>query len=800
MLAPINWIREFVDFDLTPDELAHQLTMTGLEVETVDRFRPDFTGVKVVRIVSSQPLPGHPDLSLCRLDHGGKGAAEVVCGAPNANMGLLTAWVPPGGRLPDGETIKSADIHGQPSEGMLCSPAELGLSTDPSRIIAIDEDVKPGADLVEALDLADDVLSIALNPNRPDCLGIYGIAREVSVITGSRLRRPDFKVRESGPPATDFSQVRIDAPDMCPRYVLRLISGCEVRPSPLWITRRLLACGLRPINNLVDITNYVMMELGQPLHAFDLDRLEERRIVVRRAGPKETMTTLDGAEQKLTEELLVIADARQAVAVAGVMGGEASGITDRTRDVLLESAYFDPGTIRRSAKFLCLSTDSSHRFERGVDIEMTPNASARAAQLIKRLSGGKVATGMIDAYPRKVKTATVRYRPQRASAVLGCHIPWDRQRRILKSLGFSISALQDGAAQVAVPSYRVDMDREIDLIEEVGRHYGYHRIPARLFAGVDIPMKRTATEMMRERLTEFMVGSGFKQILTTSFVAESNWSTFRAGSGDRESVILRNPMSIEQAYLRPSLVPTMADVVRGNLNAGLPDLRLFETGAVFGPSTVGQLPVETEKIVALITGAAQPPSWTYPGRPVDIFTVKGLVEGLMEALNVTDIEFNPGETPDWAHSSSLDVISGKVALGSLGELSSRWLDGMEIGEPVYFFDLTVAALVELAVQRPPFSAFSRLPSAKRDLALIVPDDISAGRVNTLIRAAAGDRLESLVLFDYYRGRQVESGYKSLAYSLSFRDPGRTLTDGEIDPIINSLLAELKQRHGIRLRS
>jgi phenylalanyl-tRNA synthetase beta chain len=778
VLAPINWIREFVDFDLTPDELAHQLTMTGLEVETVDLFRPAFTGVKVVRIAGSQPMPGHPELSLCKLEHGGKGSAEVVCGAPNANTGLLTAWVPPGGRLPDGETIKSVNIHGRQSDGMLCSPAELGLSTDPSRIIAIDKEVKPGTDLVEALDLADHVLSIALNPNRPDCLGIYGIAREVSVIAGSRLRLPDFRVRETGPPVTEFSDVRIDAPDMCPRYVLRLISGCEVRPSPLWLTRRLLACGLRPINNLVDVTNYVMMELGQPLHAFDLHRLEERRIVVRRAGPNQTMTTLDGTEQKLTDDMLVIADARKAVAVAGVMGGEASGITERTEDVLLESAYFDPGAIRRSAKFLSLSTDSSHRFERGVDIEMTPNASARAAELIRRLSGGKLAVGMIDAYPRKVDTATVPYRPKRASAVLGCDIPWNRQRRILKSLGFSSGALEGGLARITVPSFRVDMDREIDLIEEVGRHYGYHRIPARLYAGVDIPMQRTATEKMRERLTEFMVGSGFKQVLTTSFVNESNRSTFHTGSGDKESVLLRNPISIEQASLRPNLVPTMADVVRGNLNAGLADLRLFEIGTVFQPSAVGQLPVETEKIVALITG---------------------LVEGLMEALNIPGIEFAQEKKPKWAD-SILAVKSGDIPLGSLGKLSPEWLDGMEIGQPVYFFDLTVASLVECAVQRPPFSAFSRLPSAKRDLALIVPDDVSAGRVKALIRETGGDRLESLVLFDYYRGQQVESGHKSLAYSLTFRDPERTLTDREIDSIIKHLLDELKRRHGIRLRT
>jgi phenylalanyl-tRNA synthetase beta chain len=682
---------------------------------------------------------------------------------------------------------------------MLCSPDELGLSSDESILLEIDGDRPAGEDLGDALELSDHVLSIALNPNRPDCLGIIGIAREVALLAGSRLKMPSFKVRETGPPVKGQSDVRIEAPDLCPRYVLRLISGCKAGQSPLWMAKRLLACDLRPISNLVDVTNYVMFELGQPLHAFDIERLEEKRIVVRRAKKGETMTTLDGGERKLSPDLLVIADASRPVAVAGVMGGEASGICDSTETVLLESAYFNPGAIRSASKYLGLSTDSSHRFERGVDYNMTPLASARAAQLIAELSGGDVAAGSIDAYPRKRKPVSVRYRPERASAILGCKVPVTEQKRILHGLGFSIEAAAGKSLRVGVPSYRVDMDREIDLIEEVGRHYGYHRIPSRLFAGIDLPLIRTDKERMRERLTGIMIGFGFNQVLTTSLIDGSAWRTFREKSVPPHGVVLMNPLSSDQAYLRPSLIPTMSAVVRHNLNAGFTDVRLFEIGVAFQPTGTGKQPSESERLTALVAGSLRPPSWNDPVSPADLFAVKGLAEALTGALRVPSVRFREVSGPEWA-GSVLNVISGRTTLGAVGALAEDRLKEMEIETPVFFLDLLVDRLVAAAIRRPMFASFPRMPAAKRDLAVIVPDDVSAARVEELIKSLGGDRLESLTLFDFYRGRQVKAGCKSLAYSLAFRDPERTLTDEEIDSIVARILRGLNKEHGIELRS
>ncbi|MDD5475559.1 MAG: phenylalanine--tRNA ligase subunit beta, partial [Syntrophales bacterium] len=604
MLVSLKWLRDYVDIKLSPEELAEVLTMAGLEVESVTPGGPDFTGVVVSRITSVMPHPDADKLVICDVDSG-SGTIRVVCGAPNVREGLLAPLAPVGATIPGGYTVKHTKIRGQDSRGMLCSEEELGIGDDCSGIMMLDESLAPGEDLRRALGLEDTVFDIAVTPNRPDCLSIIGIAREVAALTGSELRYPDSTCRESGDPIEAEASVEIHSPHLCPRYTARLIRNVTVGPSPAWVRTRLEAVGLRSINNIVDATNFVMMETGQPLHAFDYAFLEEGRIVVRGAEENESFVSLDEKTRALKGDTLMICDGVKPVAIAGIMGGLNSEVQDGTDTILLESAYFDPVSIRKTARLLGMSTDAAFRFERGVDPEGVVKALDRAAQLISDLSGGTVAPGLIDEYPRTiVPPPVITLRTARVRQVLGHSIEPSGMESILLSLEMKVERAGMDDFSVTPPTFRGDLTREIDLIEEVARVNGYDNIPSTIPHLAPLSRADRERESIDNLIKNAFTGMGYSEVIHYSFTSPDS-SRLLGYPENNESwrfVKIANPLTEDGSVMRTTLVYGLLLCAKKNLNLGNNTLKLFETGKVFINTREGSLPLEKERLGGLITG------------------------------------------------------------------------------------------------------------------------------------------------------------------------------------------------------
>ena len=803
MRISLEWLADFIDLDLEdaelPERLANGLLLAGLEVEALERPEASFDGLVVAEVLSVDPHPNADRLKLCRVADGA-GERSVVCGAPNVAAGRRVVLATPGVRMPGGVKVEVARIRGEQSEGMICSERELGLGADHSGIMLLSGAAEVGSDAAELLGLNDVIFDISITPNRADCLSVLGVAREAAALLGIPLRTPEISIQEDeSVSASSVCAVEIRDPDKCPRYAARIIQGVEIGPSPGWMSRRLRAAGMRPINNVVDVTNYVMLSLGQPLHAFDLHRLAEQKIIVRRwAGNDGPFTTLDGQGREMDDEDLMICDGEKPVAIGGVMGGLFSEVSDDTRDILLESAYFTPQTIRRTRRRLGMSTEASYRFERGVDPSGTVRAADLAAELIRRTAGGVIAHGAVDAHPAPVAPKRVPIRVTRASSLLGVSLDAPRVRESLESLGLLVSEKEDGVFSVDVPTFRPDIEREIDLIEEVGRRVGYENIPATLPASGSPAARPTRTRSLELQARRIMVAGGFSEALNYSFVSREALESM--GWRDEQMVALRNPLSGEMDVLRTTLFAGLLANVAHNQSRGVSEIRLFELGRSFHPVNGEALPDQVLRMAGVLVGSATAGDGV--SLPEALSELKGVLERFLESSKLENLRFEPVDAaPGWESSAVSGILAGGVTLGNIGLVSPEALGFWDIETDVSAFEISLAALAGIDPAPLRLTPLPRYPASLRDLAVVVDAVRTNGEIEEIIHQAGGDWLESVNLFDVYQDPALKaSGEKSLAYSLVFRHPEATLTDEQVSEAFDGIVGALGARLGARLRS
>ncbi len=799
MKVSYEWLREYVDTELSPEELSDLLSMSGTEVERLTRLGSGVSGVVVARVAEVKPHPNADKLLLAVVDDGTV-ERTVVCGAPNLREGMVSALAVAGARLPEvtsGE-FKSATIRGVKSDGMLLSAAELGISDDHSGILELEPGTQAGLDIHDVLPLDDAVLDLEITPNRPDCMSMVGIAREVSAVTGAPLRMPDLSLDETGGPVGDLITIRIEDTEGCPRYTARAVTGVAIAPSPPWMQRRLVAAGLRPISNVVDITNYVLLETGQPLHAFDMDLLGDRTIIVRRAGRGEPITTLDGVDRQLDELSLVIADSTRPVALAGIIGGEDSEVREETTNILIESAYFNPTSILLTSNRLGIRTEASGRFERGSDPGGTRAAADRAAKLMAELAEGSVASGVVDEYPAKVTPVEIELRPARVNRLLGTDIPKSEMVGILERLQ---AGVREGEPLVVEPpTFRPDLEREVDLIEEIARVFGYDRIPAGLPGGGGVSAGATLEDSLRERLGELLVSLGLCQVITYSFMRPGDLDLLRLAEGDeaRGTLTIINPLAETGEAMRTTMLPGLLRAAAANINRGNRDLALFEAGRVFIEQGEG-LPREIERVGILLCGLAAPAGWSAPERDADYFDLKGIVEDAVEALGVEGLDFVPAQRPFLAPGRSAAVVLGESEAGFLGLLHPSVASDFGLDQEVFVCEFDSDPVIGRADPERAYVPVGRFPNVKVDIAVVVDEPVEARLVEKEIAAEAGDLLRSVRLFDVYRGPQVPDGRKSLAYALEFGSAEGTLTDEMAHARMDMVIDALKRRFGAAIR-
>ena len=808
MKVSLNWLKDYIDIDMMPDELGHLLTMAGLEVEGIEPAGQSLDGIVAARILEFESHPEADRLSVCQIDTG-KDRVQVVCGAPNLEVGTLVPFSPVGVRLPNGTVIKESKLRGVLSKGMLLAEDEMGLTDDHTGIMILPPNLDPGtplsssASVLDPLSLSDWVFDLSITPNRPDWASVLGVAREIAAITGQRLKRPKIDLEEGDTPIKNLTSVTIDDVAGCPRYAAGVIQGVEMGPSPFWMRYRLFLSGIRSVNNIVDVTNYVLLELGQPLHAFDYNRLRENRIVVRRADEGESFTTLDGESRILNNETLMICDGERAVALAGIMGGLNSEIFAGTRDVLLESAFFDPVTIRRGSKRIGLLTEASYRFERGADIEGVTTALKRAMSLISRLSGGSIASGIIDNYPKQYTPPDIVLRVDKTNHILGTSLKKDIISGYLKALEMDARDVNEYELSVRPPSFRVDIIREADLIEEVARLFGYENIPVTNIRVRPDQIGEAPELVLRERIRTIMVGLGFSEIITYSFISPDSVDILdtEEGSPLRSFVQLLNPLTVDQSVMRTSLMPGLLSAVKNNVSHDEKDLKLFEWGKVFFRRGEDQQPHEKICLAAVMTGLYQQKTWVGDKRSVDFFDIKGALEALLTGLGLEEFEFK-GQTglPGYNPEISAGVYGSGSLIGQVGRISPKVMEAYEMNEEsAYIFEIDVEALLEKIPRTRAFRSFARFPAVYRDISLLVNQEIKSAGIVEIIKQKGGDLVESVHIFDLYQGEKLNPAEKALAFRLCYRSKEGTLDGGEINQLHDSIIDKIRQETGGRLR-
>lgn len=794
MNVTYNWLKEFVDFDATPEELAELLTMLGLEVESMEKLGGGLDDVVVALVEEKRPHPNADKLSLCRVNNG-KEILDVVCGAQNFTQGDTVALAQIGALLPGDFRIKRSKIRGEESCGMLCSDKELGLSDESAGIIVLPPAIAPlGTPVFAALGLKDTLFEIGLTPNRSDCLSAIGIARDIAAKLDLKLNYPHVPLVEGSERTDSIIGVTIEAPELCPRYAARYISGCTISSSPEWLVKRLNAIGIRSINNVVDVTNLIMMELGQPLHAFDCLQLSGKRIVVRTAEEGEQFTTLDNQQRVLTSSDLVICDAARPVALAGVMGGLNSEIENTTTSILLESAFFKPAAIRKTAKRLGLHTESSHRFERGIDIDGVGRALDRAASLIVELAGGVMAQGSLDVYPGKTERSAITFRPEKANELIGITLEREVILDILTRLDCVVSSGDDTSpVNVIPPHYRIDIEREIDLIEEIARLNGYDKIPATMPIARVVSDRPTRHQEIEKQVRDLLVNNGMTEIINFSFTSSEAAGKLLLEADDprRFAIKLANPLVDEQSVMRTTLLPGLLETTAKNMNFRSLDLKLFEIRRIYLPGAGESMPREPLCIVGAVTGSRDGEGWSRPDEQVDFYDVKGIVETVLDVLDIGGISWVSENPEPYFHpGKACRVFAGRECIGSVGELHPTVQKNFEIEKPVYCFELDFEKLVKLSRTKKIITAPSRFPDSTRDIAMLIPEELAAVKIVECIRAEKSKEIEDVQIFDVYRGKGVPEGLKSIAVRIRYRSFERTLADEEISLIHNKIITRL----------
>ncbi len=790
MRVPLRWLSDYVDIDTdeaSAARLAERLTLAGLEVEDV-LTTGTLSGVFVGRVETCIPHPDSDHLSLCTVTTGTE-TLDVVCGAPNVRAGILAPIAVVGAVLPSGFKIERRKVRGRVSNGMICSRAELGLEDHSEGIWILDPrlDLTVGTDLTTLLEYDDTLFDIKVTSNRPDCASVYGVAREVAAVLDRPLRPLDVSVREDGVRASDRVTVTIESPQDTPRYAARVMEDVRIGPSPLRVQHRLLKAGMRPVSNVVDATNIAMLEVGQPFHPFDLDRIAGV-IGVRRAKPGETFRTLDGSDRTLDDRVLVITDRDRPVALAGVMGGEASEITEETKRVVLEIAVFHHNAIRQSSRSVGLRSEASQRFERGLDPDSVPFAAARAAHWIQALSGCRVLAGLADAYPAPARPRTLTLRPSRARELLGIDVDADAAAALLRRLQIDAS-VQNEQVSARIPSFRGDLEREADLIEEVGRIYGYDRLESRAPRTPLRIGRKDAAERGKDRVRELLVGLGMDEVLTDGF-DKKTWRE-ALGMPDDDLVAVRNPMAATQAAMRPSLLPGILSVVETNLSRGVDGGMVFEVGRVFSASGG-----ERDALGGAFFGRT---GLALSGKErVSLELARGVLDRLVSGLRLDGVTAEADRSRPYLHPGRSERFArGGRSLGFLGELHPELLDRFAVPTTAYLFEFELLPLLADLAIPVSYEPVPTLPAAKRDLSMVSPSDLAEARVRAVL--SEEPEVESALLYDIYTGEQVGAGCRSLTYEISLRAKERTLTDEEIAEIVRRIEQRLNAL-GVRLRA
>ncbi len=798
MKISLNWLNDYIDLkDISVDEIIEKLTLAGLEVEEVINLSKKFENIVVGFIKEKRKHPNADKLSVCTVTDGINNY-NVVCGAPNVEAGQKVAFAKVGAIIPsEGVKLEKVKIRGELSEGMICSEKELGVGDNHEGIMILSPELKEGISLADALELNDIIFDVAITPNRADALSHLGIARDLSAIFDKPIKLPDIKLVESDFKTEDVASIEIVDTINCPRYVGKVVSNVHIKESPEWLKRRLRLIGLRPINNVVDVTNYVLYEIGQPLHAFDLDRLVDKKIIVRSASEGEKFITLDSKERILTSKDLMICDAEKPVAIAGIMGGENSEVTLSTKNILIESAFFNPSSIRRTAKRLGLQTDASYRFERGTDYNITLWAARRAAQLIYDTAGGEIAKSEIDIYPNPFKRKFVDLRYDRIKKILGYEVQKEKVRKIFINLGFEIKNDEGNKITLSVSSFRHDIEREIDLIEEIARIYGYDKIPEINKVYVTLEEKVDQTSF-NDNVRDLLTALGFYEIITNSLLREDVANRFG------KSISVLNPQNIEMSHLRTSLIPGMLQAILNNLKVNERNLKLFEIGKVFERKHNEEIKnfddfYEKENLIIALTGNAVEKEWFDKERQFDIYDLKGYIHAfIIKLLSNSSIKFEKISNTN-NFDLGIKLKHNDLVIGEGGIIKNELLEFFDINQNVLVFVFDLDIIKTISISKKEFRELLRYPKVYRDFAFILDDTIEAERVIEIIKNSSSKLLHHIKLFDIFQSESLGKGKKSLAFQLEYYDENRTLTEEEVDKDFWSAIKAVEKKLNAKLR-
>lgn len=810
MKASLQWMNEYVPLDLNrpAQELADELTQAGIPVEEVLSMDPGLKKIYTGKIVEITKHPDADKLQVCQVqclsEDGEEITKQIVTAATNVAVGQIVPVAYHKSRLADGTEIKKGKLRGVVSEGMFCSVAEFGISSDLVRpeeaqgIYIFPEGTPIGLDIKEALMLDDTVYEFELTANRADCFSMVGLSREFGIMTNQKALFPVIMVNETGDSIEGKASVAIEAHDLCTRFTSRLVTNVTIEPSPLWMQNRLRNSGIRPINNVVDVTNYVMLELGQPMHAYDYDCVADHTLIARRAKEGETLTTLDGNERELNESMLIIADTKGPIGVAGVMGGLTSEVTDKTTNVLLEAAVFNGPSIRRTSKALGMRSEASGRFERGVNHKYTAYAIDRAAQLLQQICPScKVSVGVIDVYPEPVEQRTVIFTAEQINDYLGTSIEKDRMVDILTKLEFGITESGD-AIEALVPTWRDDVTVMPDIAEEVARIVSYDNIAPTIPVAVLSSGGMTPKKALTKDVTHYLAHAGLSQIITFSFMHKDGLTNMMLSEGDSRytAIPILNPISEEFPYMRTTLVPAVIEAAKRDIAQQNKDLWLFETANVYEPKALPltEVPHERPMACGIMMGKVTEAAWNQVQRDTDFYDVKGVVDGLLAKLGLTQFDIQPSSESYYHPGVSAHYTVNGVTIANYGELHPQVVKNFDLSGKVYMFEIDLEAVLSITV--PPFryQAFSKFPGTSRDLAIVAPVSVTSGEIVALIKEHGGEYLESVSIFDVYEGKHIEAGYRSLAYNLQFRSMEGTLNDEDIDGAIQAIIDALATKN------
>ena len=810
MKASLQWMNEYVPLDLNrpAQELADELTQAGIPVEEVLSMDPGLKKIYTGKIVEITKHPDADKLQVCQVqclsEDGEEITKQIVTAATNVAVGQIVPVAYHKSRLADGTEIKKGKLRGVVSEGMFCSVAEFGISSDLVRpeeaqgIYIFPEGTPIGLDIKEALMLDDTVYEFELTANRADCFSMVGLSREFGIMTNQKALFPVIMVNENGESIEGKASVAIEAHDLCTRFTSRLVTNVTIEPSPLWMQNRLRNSGIRPINNVVDVTNYVMLELGQPMHAYDYDCVADHTLIARRAKAGETLTTLDGNERELNESMLIIADTKGPIGVAGVMGGLTSEVTDKTTNVLFEAAVFNGPSIRRTSKALGMRSEASGRFERGVNHKYTAYAIDRAAQLLQQICPScKVSVGVIDVYPEPVEQRTVTFTAEQINDYLGTSIEKDRMVDILTKLEFGITESGD-TIEALVPTWRDDVTGMPDIAEEIARIVSYDNIAPTIPVAILSSGGMTPKKALTKDVTHYLAHAGLSQIITFSFMHKDGLTNMMLPEGDNRytAIPILNPISEEFPYMRTTLVPAVIEAAKRNIAQQNKDLWLFETANVYEPKTLPltEVPHERPMACGIMMGKVTEAAWNQAQRETDFYDVKGVVDGLLAKLGLTQYDIQPSSESYYHPGVSAHYTVNGVTIANYGELHPQVVKNFDLSGKVYMFEIDLEAVLSIIV--PPFryQSFSKFPGTSRDLAIVAPVSVTSGDIVALIKEHGGEYLESVSIFDVYEGEHIEAGYRSLAYNLQFRSMEGTLNDEDIDGAIQAIIDALATKN------